>query len=442
METNIEEISQVKRRIDVEIEAEEVNKKLDQAYREISKRVKVKGFRPGKVPRRILEQYYSKQILSDVKSDLIEKSFSKVIEETKLFPLGRPSLEDGAIRPGESFKYTIHMEVKPDFELKDYMGIPAEKEILNVSEDDVDKKLEEIREAHANLTSITEHREIQDADYVIIDYEGFWNEKPLKDVKGQDSLIHVGSKSFYPEVESGMVGLKKGAEKNIEIDFKEDFHDKRLAGKRVTFSITIKDIKKKELPELNDDFAKGLGSDIKSFSDLRIRVKEDITLQEERRIDRELEKRLLRKITDSVDFELPEIAVENEIERSIAMIKQNFLMRGAQFESAGISEEKMREDFRKGAEEKVKEDLVLSKIADSEDIGIEEHEVREGFQKLAAETRRDLATLQRYYEENNLVDSFKNQLLVEKILNHCVQGAKITEVKKIPRESQEDRKEP
>jgi len=124
------------------------------------------------------------------------------------------------------------------------------------------------------------------------------------------------------------------------------------------------------------------------------------------------------------------------------MIKQNFLMRGAQFESAGISEEKMREDFRKGAEEKVKEDLVLGKIADSEDIGIEEHEIREGFQKLAAETGRDLATLQRYYEENNLVDSFKNQLLVEKILNHCVQGAKITEVKEIPRESQEDRKEP
>ena len=442
METNIEEISQVKRRIDVEIEAEEVNKKLDQAYRELSKKVKVKGFRPGKVPRRILEQYYSKHILSDVKSDLIEESFSKVIEETKLFPLGRPSLEDGAIRPGESFKYTIHMEVKPDFELKDYAGISVEKEILNVSEDDVDKKLEEIRDAHASLTSITENREIRNSDYVTIDYEGFWNEKPLKDMKGQESLIHVGSKNFYPEIESGIVGLKKGAEKNIEIDFKEDFHDKRLAGKRITFSITIRDLKKKELPELNDDFAKALGSDMKSFSDLRMRVKEDITLQEERRIDRELKKRLLKKITDSVDFELPEVAVENEIERSIATIKQNFLLRGVRFESAGISEEKMREDLRKGAEQKVKEDLVLSKIANLENISIEEREISESFQRLAAQTGKDLATLQRYYEENDLVDSFRNQLLVEKVLNHCVQDAKITEVKEIPRESQEDRKEP
>jgi trigger factor len=442
VETNIEEISQVKRRIDVEIGAEEVNKKLDEAYRELSKKVKVKGFRPGKVPRRILEQYYSKQILSDVKSDLIEESLSKVIEKTKLFPLGRPSLEDGAIRPGENFKYTIHMEVKPDFELKDYMGISVEKEILNVSEDDVDKKLEEIRDAHASLTSITEHREIRDGDFVTIDYEGFWNEKPLKEVKGQDSLIHVGSKNFYPEVESGIVGLKKGAEKNIEIDFKEDFHDQRLAGKQVNFSVKIKEIKKKELPELNDDFAKALGSDFKSFSDLRMRVREEITLQEERRIDRELKKRLLKKIADSVDFELPEVAVENEIERSIATIKQNFLIRGAKFESAGISEEKMREDFRKGSEEKVKEDLVLSKIADLENISIEEHEIREGFQRLAAQTGRDLATLQRYYEENNLLDSFRNQLLVEKVLNHCVQRAKITKVKEIPRESSEHREEP
>ena len=442
METNIEEISQVKRRIDVEIEAEEVNKKLDQAYRELSKKAKVKGFRPGKVPRRILEQYYSKHILSDVKTDLIEESLSKVIEETKLFPLGRPSLEDGAIRPGESFRYTIHMEVKPDFDLKDYAGISVEKEILNVSEDDVDKKLEEIRDAHARLTSITENREIRNSDYVAIDYEGFWNEKPLKDMKGQESLIHVGSENFYPEIESGIVGLKKGAEKNIEIDFKEDFHDKRLAGKRITFSITIRDLKTKELPELNDDFAKSLGSDMKSFSDLRMRVKEDITLQEERRIDRELKKRLLKKITDSVDFELPEVAVENEIERSIATIKQNLLVRGVRFESAGISEEKMREDFRKGAEEKVKEDLVLSKIAHLENISIEEHEIREGFQSLAAQMGKDLATLQRYYEENDLVDSFRNQLLVEKVLNHCVQDAKIIEVKEMPRESQKDRKEP
>ncbi len=435
MQTNIEEISQVKRRIDVEIAPDEVNRRLDQAYRELSKRVKMRGFRPGKIPRRILEQYYSKQVLSDVKSDLIEESLSRVVEENNLLPLGKPSLEDGAIRPGESFRYTVLLEVRPEFELKDYMSISVEKEVLNVSEDDVDKKLEEIREAHASLTSVAEEREIRDGDYVVIDYEGFWNDKPIKGIEGQDFLIHVGDKSFYPEIESAVIGLKKTAERDIEIEFNEDFHDTRLAGKKVRFAVRVKEIKQKELPELNEDFAKRLGNNIESLSDLRKRVKDDITLQEERRIDRELKRRLLKKIADSVDFELPQAAVEQEIERSMAAIKRNFLLRGTQFESTGLSEKKMREDLRNGAEQNVKEDLVLSKIADMENITIEEHEIMSGFRKLADQTGRDPALLQKYYEENNLIDGFRNQLLVEKILNHCLEGAKIVEVKEISDQS-------
>jgi len=441
MEMNIEEINQVKRRIDVEIDAEEVTRKLDQAYRKLSKKAKVRGFRPGKVPRSILEQYYSQQVLSDVKSDLIEESFSQVLEKSNLYPLGKPSLEDGVMKPGESFKYTIVMEVKPDFELKDYMGISVEKEIVNVSEDDVDIRLEEIRDAHANLNPITTERGIRDGDYVILDLEAFSNNKPLKDLNAQDVLIQVGSGNFYPEIESGLLGLKKGLDKDMTIAFKEDFHDTRLAGKDVVFSVNIKDIKEKELPKLNNEFAKGLGGDIKSVAGLRKKIKEDLFAQEERRVDGELKKRLLKKITDSVDFELPQVAVEGEIERSIATLKQNLALRGARFESTGLSEEKMREDLRKGAQQKVKEDLVLGKIADLENIGLDEDTIREGFKNLAAQTGRDMAQLRRYYEENHLMDSFRNQLLVEKILNHCVQGATITEVERISEKSHEERKE-
>ncbi len=442
MEMNIEEISQVKRRIDVEIDAGEVTTKLDQAYRELSKKAKVKGFRPGKVPRRILEQYYSQQVLSDVKSDLIEKSFSQVLEKSNLYPLGKPSLEDGVMKQGESFKYTIVMEVKPNFELKDYKGISVEKEIVNVSEDDVDKKLEEIREAHANLNPITTDREIRDGDYVIIDFDAFSNKEPMKDLNGQDILIQVGSGNFYPEIESGLLGLRKGSGKEIAVTFKEDFQDRTLAGKAVVFSVHVKDIKEKELPKLNNNFAKSLGGDIKSLAGLRKRVKQDIILQEERRVDRELKKRLLKKIADSVEFELPQAAVEEEIERSIATFKQNLMLRGARFESTGLSEEKMREDLREGAEQRVKEDLVLGKIADLEKIDLDEDTIREGFKNLAAQTGRDMAQLRRYYEENRLMDSFRNQLLVEKILNHCVQGANITEVAQLSEKSQEERQEP
>ena len=440
METNIEEISQVKRQINVEIKTEEVTKKLDQAYNELSKRAKVKGFRPGKTPRKILEQYYAKEIMTDVKNDLIKESFSKVIEETKLFPLGNPSIEDEAIQPGKSFKYTILMEIRPDFELKEYMGISVEKEILNISEDNADKKLEEIREAHAQLVSINEERGIKEGDYVIIDYECMWKDNPIKGIEGKDFMIHVGDKNFYPEIESGIKELKKAEKKDINIDFREDFRDRRLANKNVTFHIKVEDIKKKDLPDLNDDFARSLGKEFKTLADLRERVTKEITLQEEKRIDSELKKRILKKITATVDFELPQAMVENEIEYSIASIKQNFLRAGSKLESAGISEDSMRQDLKLAAEEKVKEELILGKIADLEDTKLEDSDIRDGFQELAAQTGQDLTMLQQYYEKNNLMDSFRNQLLIEKILNHLVQGAKISEVQEISDKSQKDRK--
>jgi trigger factor len=438
METSIEEISQVKRRLNVEIGAEEVTTKLDQAYKQVSKRAKIKGFRPGKAPKKILEQYYGKEIMDDVKNDLIRESFSKVIEENKLFPLGGPSIEDEAIRPGENFRYTIVMEVKPDFELKDYMGIPVEKQILNISEDDVDKRLEEIKEASAKLISINEDRGIREGDYVVIDYVGLWKDKPLQGIKGKDFLIHVGSKNFYPELESATLGLKKDDRKDIRMNFGEDYSDRRLAGKGVTFRIHVQDIKEKDLPELDDDFARSLGNDFKSLTDLRERVRKDITLQEERRIDRELKARLLNKITAMVDFELPQVMVESEIERLIANIKQTSLRTGTRFESAGISEEKLRKDLRIPSEQKVKEELVLGKIAEMEAIGVEEPDIRKGLQELAAQTGSDLAMLQQYYEKNNLMDQLRNQLLVEKILNHLVQGAKITEVEEISEKDVKD----
>jgi len=303
-----------------------------------------------------------------------------------------------------------------------------------------DKKLKELREAHAQLVSINEERGIKEGDYVIINYDCTWKDEHVKGIEGKDFMIHIGDKNFYPEIESGIRGLKKAEKKDIKIDFSEDFSDRRLANKSVTFHISVEDIKKKDLPDLNDDFARSLGKEFKSLADLRERVKKEITLQEEKRIDSELKKRLLKKITAKVDFELPQTMVENEIEHSMATIKQNFLRAGTKLESANISEDTMRQDLKLAAEEKVKEGLILSKIADLEGIKLEDSDIRDGFQELAAQTGQNLAILQQYYEKNNLMDSFRNQILMEKILNHLVQGAKISEVQEISEESQKDRK--
>jgi trigger factor len=425
MRTHVEEISQVKRRITVEIEAEKVSLKYDQALRELSKKAKIKGFRPGKTPRIIIEQHYGAQIISEVKNDVIRESFSEAIEETGLTPLTSPSIEDGTLLQGEPFTYTIEIEVRPEFELKDYIGISVEKEMADISEDMVEKRLEELREIHAQLVSVDEGRGVQEGDYAVIDYTGLWNGKPLRDMRGNDFTVHVGSKRFYPDVETGIVGLKREEERDIRVNFNADFADQRVAGRSVVFHVKIKEIKKKDLTELNDDFARTLGDEFPSLKVLRERVREDLVLQEEKRVEREVRSRLLKKIADTVDFELPQSLVEREIDRSLASIKQSVLYSGSQLESAGIPVETMRGELRPVAERKVKEDFVLGKIADMENITIEENDTRDGFQRLAEQTGKDPAVLERFYETNNLMDSFRDQLLKEKTLNHLLQGAKI-----------------
>jgi len=436
MKTRVEEISEVKRKINVEIDAEEVTKSIDKAYSQLSRKAKVKGFRPGKAPRKILEQYYGKQVVNDVKSDLIRESFPKVLDETKLFPLGEPSIEDELINPDNIFRYAIFMEVKPKFEIKNYMGISVDKEVLNISEETVDKSIEKIRKSHAKLISIEEDRGIIEQDRVIINYEGFWKGKPIKDIKGQEFMVHVGSGNFYKEVESGIVGLKKGDEKDIEIDLDENFSDSRLAGKLVNFNIVIIDIKKEDLPELNDDFAKVLGDNFESLADLRQKVTEEITLQEEKRIDSELKKRLIGKISDSVNFELPQILVESEINHSINSLKEGFSQNGMTMESTGISESKMRQEFIKPSEVKIKEELILDAIARLEAITVEEKDIGDSFDSLSGRTGSDPALIRQYYESNNLMNSFEAQILAEKTLNHLVKGAIINDVTEIQKETE------
>jgi len=436
MKTRVEEISEVKRKINVEIDAEEVTKSIDKAYSQLSRKAKVKGFRPGKAPRKILEQYYGKQVVNDVKSDLIRESFPKVLDETKLFPLGEPSIEDELINPDNIFRYAIFMEVKPEFEIKNYMGISVDKEVLNISEETVDKSIEKIRKSHAKLISIEEDRGIIEQDRVIINYEGFWKDKPIKDIKGQEFMVHVGSGNFYKEVESGIVGLKKGDEKDIEIDLDENFSDSRLAGKLVNFNIVIIDIKKEDLPELNDDFAKVLGDNFESLADLRQKVTEEITLQEEKRIDSELKKRLIGKISDSVNFELPQILVESEINHSINSLKEGFSQNGMTMESTGISESKMRQELIKPSEVKIKEELALDAIARLEAITLEEKDIGDAFDSLSGRTGSDPALIRQYYESNNLMNSFEAQILAEKTLNHLVKGAIINDVTEIQKETE------
>jgi trigger factor len=428
MKTNLEEISTVKKKLLVEVEAEEVDRKLNKAYKDLGKRAKIRGFRPGKIPRKILEQYFGEQVVEDVARGLVSETLPTAVEETQTYPLSMPMVENETLRAGQDFRYAAIIEVKPVFELKDYTGLEVEKEALSVTDEDVDKQVEEIRRANGTLNSLEEERGIQENDYAVLEYEAFEGDKPLEGVKAQNFMLRVGSHDFHPEFEKKLFGLRVGETASIEVDFEEDYFHSRLAGKKVRFKVKVVDVKVMELPPLDDAFAKSLGEDFPDLETLKNKVKEELIAKEEKRIDTALKKSLLKKISDTVDFELPESLVDSEIRLAIDNVKQNLMRMGGSMEKAGLTEPKLRQDFRPASEKRVKDLLILGEIARQNDLTISEPELVDGFKDLAERSGQDAEVLQRYYEAKQLTEAFKEQLLEEKTLNYLVKAANISEV--------------
>ena len=430
MKTTLEDISPVKKKLLIEIDSKEVDKKLNQAYGEIRKTAKIPGFRPGKVPRKILETYFGSQVIDDVTRGLISESFPKAVDEVKTFPLGQPILEKEALKQGQDFNYSAIIEVRPEFEVKDYLGVDVEKELFSISEEDVKKRLEEIREANGKMASIEEERQIRDGDFVIVDYEGFEDGQLVEDVKSSNLLVKVGKNDFHPKFDEALIGLKKEDETEVDIDFEENFYHTKLAGKSVNFKIKIVDIKELVLPELNDEFASNLGADLKDLDSLKNELKNAITSQEEKRIDSELKQRLLEKISEGIDFELPEVLVDAEIDFSARRLNDNLERSGSSLEKAGIPEAGLRKEFRPASEKRVREMLILDRIAKQDEIDINDDDLEEGYGKLAESMGQDVETVKKYYEARGQVDALKEELLKEKTLNYLVNHANISEVER------------
>jgi trigger factor len=328
------------------------------------------------------------------------------------------------------------MEIRPEFELKDYLGMEVEKEKCVVEEKDVENQIESILKSQGSLQSIEEDREVAKGDYAIINYEGFDGEEAVTDLKADNFSLAVEEDNFYPGFADELIGEKKGSKKEFTIDFKEDYINSNLAGKAINFKVEITDIKEMVLPELNEEFVKGLGLEFDNVDQFREKIKEDLTAREEKRLDNQVKSDLLEKIAESVEFELPESLVEAEMDNSMENMRQSLLRSGANFESLGLDQEKMRNDLKPAAEKNVKGALILGEIARLKDLDVDEKEIQEGFEDMAREAGYPVETVRNYYESNNLLDTFRQTLIKEKTLNYLVENATVKEVE--PAENKED----
>jgi trigger factor len=428
MKTSVEEISPVKKKLLVEVESAEVDRKIEETYRTLGKKAKVHGFRPGKVPRRILERYFKDQVVEEVTRGLVDETLPKAVEESKAMPLAIPMVENDGLKAGESFKYAVVMEVKPQFELRDYMGVELEKEIVEVTDQDVERNMQEIRKAHAILKPVQEDRGAREGDSIVVDYEAFEAGKPIEGVKAQNFMIALGGGAIHPDLEKGLTGLKAGDWKEVEVHFDEKHQNATLAGKDVTFKVKVTDLKITELPELNDEFAKSLGGEFPDLETLKKRVKDSLRESEEKRVEKDFRRRLIKKIADKVDFELPQSLVDSEIRSGVESVKQNLLRMGSNMEKAGIKEEKLREDLVPAAGQRVKELLIMGEIARQSGLTISDLELDQGFEDMAKSLGQEPQVMRKFYEARDLVGSFREKLLEEKTLNYLAKGAKIAEV--------------
>lgn len=423
MKASVEEISSVKRKISVEIPEDEVVKEVESFYRDLGKKAKIKGFRPGKVPRDILERYFKDYVKAEVIQKLIEESYPKALSETELQPVSPPAIDPGEFVGGKPFQYSAVFEIKPDIKLEGYAGLKLEGKKEEVKDEEAEQRLKALQNLHANLTTLSEARPIQAGDYVIVDYEAYAEGKPLEGGKATDFTVEVGSGQFIPTFEEKLIGLNLEEEREIEVSFPSDYAYQKWAGKTVSFRVKIKEIKAKILPPLDDEFAKDLGDS--SLEDLKAKLKGEIEKEKALALEQQLKNQAVDQLIDGNPFEVPESLVEEQAKAMVADTKLRLAAQGVALKNLGVSEEKLQGDYRAMAQKQVKTFLILEKIASQEGITVTDEEADGRLKEMSEKMHQPFDAVKRYYEKNNLLPEVKAGILRDKTLNFLLEKANV-----------------
>jgi len=424
LNVQVEEISSVKRKLHIVVPAGVVTEEFDRAYRELKRTARVKGFRPGKAPRSILERFYGDIVRREVMSRIVEETYSRSLEENGLIPVSQPQIEGQEIRSGEDFSYTALVEVKPQLQVSNYLGLEVEREEVRVTEAQVQARLDEIREMFARLVDLEEDRAVQEGDFVLVEQtilmEGGGSEK-----RGpQEQMLEVRSGQLEEGVLKALIGLSVGGQAELPRRFPQDHPDRGLAGKEGILRLGVKAIRRKVLPELDDAFAKRLG-EYQTLEELKARVRQELEEEEKRRIVSSMNQAIMDQLLKRHDFEVPEAMVEWQTQAMIRNARRRLAVHGMTLEQAGVSPEQMRARFRDSAIRAVRSSLILEAIARQEGIEVGEEELEETFRSISAQTGRSLQQVREIYQDPDALASLKSSKLEEKALDFIRDRAKM-----------------
>ena len=412
----------------IEVGSAEFEAAIEKAYQKMRKKINVPGFRPGKAPRKVIEGMYGAEVFFEEAINIaFPDAYEAAVKEQELQVVGYPAVEMVGEVTREGFTFKATTPVYPEVTLGEYKGLTAEKDEVKVGAADVNERLKQLQDRNTRLVSVD--REAKEGDTAVIDFEGFLDGKPFDGGKGEGHNLELGSHSFVPGFEEQVVGMKAGDEKDLDITFPEDYHAD-LAGKAVVFKVKVHEVKAKEVPELDDEFAKDV-SEFDTLKDLKADLKKQITEERQKDADRAFEDAVMEQAAANITAEIPDAMVENQCRQFLDNFKMQIAQQGIPYDQymkmTGMDEGKLLEDAKEPALRQVRMDLAVAAIIKAENLEATDEEVEAEYKKLAEQYNMDIEMVKKYLP----AEQIKDQLVSQKAVAVVVDSANVV-VKKAP----------
>lgn len=432
MQTNVEKLDKTLVAIEVGFDPAEVDQALSQAYARVVRKVKIPGFRQGKVPRPVLEAHYGKEILyEDAKEIIVSKAYHDALKEHSLEPIDQP--EVNVLEPleqGKPFVFQARVRVLPEVKLGTYTGLRVEKPVPVIDDAAVAGRLEALRERYAELVP-ADRDELAAGDFAVVDFDGYIDGQPFPGGSAKGHTVEIGADGYLPGFTEGMIGMKQGETKEIPVHVPEDYHRSDLAGKDLVFQVKLHEIKVKDLPELDEEFAKSLGRE--SLADLSAAVKSSLQSEAEKEAEGVFAGRVLAAAVAQAEVEVPSLLIDRAVERNYQRLLRNLSYQGIPGEkylaTIGKTEDEIKAELRPGAENEVREALVIEAIRKAEGIEPDEDEIAAKISELAAVYQaKDPAKFRRDLEKSGGLQGVIDALAREKTVRYLVDKAEAVPV--------------
>jgi trigger factor len=431
MNVEKKQLDKVQVELTIEVPMDKFETYVDRAYKDRKNKINLPGFRKGHAPRKLIEQYYGKDFFYyDAAEQCVFPEYVEAVKaDDELQPIAEPEFDIVTLEAGKPFVFTATVDTKQKITLGDYEGIELEAVDTAVSDEDIDKEIEHERENTALIEDVEdENAAVEDGDIVVLDFEGKKDGVPFEGGSAENYELTIGSHSFIPGFEEGMIGMKKGEEKDLDLTFPEEYHAKDLAGAAVVFTVKVNAIKRKVLAAVDDDFAKDV-SEYDTLDEYKAHLREDMEKQRKEAAENQYKSKLAEKVTADSDVEAPKSMVKKETDNAVNEMTYNLQAQGLKLEQyyqlTNTTEEDMRKNFEERSVESVKQQLVLAEIADRENINVTEEEIDEEFDKLSKYYQMEKDQLKQIFMVQGQTEALRNSIKFEKVLNFLMSKAVI-----------------